>query len=408
MQEPRPPHKIMCFWDIENMPMQDQRRPQALVGAVEEYLRKRDILRRADRLEFFASHNPRLGNRFCLSEREVDALNVSGVKLLDQGGKPGRGDAAIIKGVSNAIEDHERYGLRVGAIIVISSDSDFAACDVYDRCVRAGLFLLVVHRQIKPALKATEHATKQFVNIEDLFIEADSAGTGDVHPPPPRSFGSGGPPAQASVASYGSSGGGGGTKRPGAPSATSSAPAYFSVPGAAYVSSASQQQQQRKRPAHRGGAGPTAQDAWASASMGAPPPPPAPPPPAEEPWRTVSGGGGGGKRSGSADAAPIRIGPALHAREGERFVMVSSLPDEFSAIEVCVGAQVVAAFSPCCIPSRVPCSTSMFSSFGYMEGGKKNPRIVEPRDLRRLGIQRKAFMLSFLPSDQLDSELLRM
>jgi len=45
----------MAFWDIENMPMQNQQRPQALIGAVEEYLRKRLLLSHRDRFEIFAS-----------------------------------------------------------------------------------------------------------------------------------------------------------------------------------------------------------------------------------------------------------------------------------------------------------------------------------------------------------------
>ena len=40
----------------------------------------------------YSSHNPRLQNRFCLTERDADALNVLGVRLLDQGSKPGIGD----------------------------------------------------------------------------------------------------------------------------------------------------------------------------------------------------------------------------------------------------------------------------------------------------------------------------
>lgn len=98
--------------------MQNQRRPQALIGAIEEFLRKRDLLCSRDRFEIFATHNPRLNNRHCLSEPEVDALNVCGVKLLDQGGKHGRGDVMLIKGISNAVEDAERFGLRLGAIVV--------------------------------------------------------------------------------------------------------------------------------------------------------------------------------------------------------------------------------------------------------------------------------------------------
>ena len=56
--------------------------------------------------------------------------------------------------------------------------------------------------------------------------------------------------------------------------------------------------------------------------------------------------------------------------------------------------------SPFLRPHR---STSMFTSFGFMEGGKQNPRPVENRDLRRLGIERKAYMLSFVPDGLLDS-----
>lgn len=45
----------------------------------------------------------------------------------------------------------------------------------------------------------------------------------------------------------------------------------------------------------------------------------------------------------------------------------------------------------------------MFTSFGFMEGGKQNPRPVDNRDLKRLGIERKAYMLSFVPDGLLDS-----
>ena len=39
-----------------------------------------------------------------------------------------------------------------------------------------------------------------------------------------------------------------------------------------------------------------------------------------------------GKATGDISCAPV--GPAMDARTGERFILVSSLPDEFSAIEV--------------------------------------------------------------------------
>lgn len=77
-----------------------------------------------------AFFNPRLyttGTPFCVSGERADELVRAGVTMVDSGNKKGGADVRLKDAMLKAGEDFERYGLRLGAVVLISSDSDFVA-----------------------------------------------------------------------------------------------------------------------------------------------------------------------------------------------------------------------------------------------------------------------------------------
>jgi hypothetical protein len=362
-----------------------------LLASLSEYLQRRRLYNpRTDRMDTFASHNPRLGNRFCLSQQDADTLNVRGVRLLDQGGKPGIADHVLTKGVHDAIEDIIRFGTRVRVICVVSSDSDYSVAGLYDSAVRAGAFVLVVHREIKPAMKATQSEFKVFVHFDDLLSESYQQQDTGLFPDAvvPRTSvrrrGGGGPGLAYHSSPYpqwdsrgGGRGGGSGSGDVTTPAALPTASDFpplqpggggggyggppvgyipprvgqmpSSVPGAVYV----KQQQQQKQPHSRG--------------SGSVRPSPPPTPPRSQPPPTAAAAaaaaaaidalaaarvgnmqGGQGATDFSSSAAAraafeTRGGGAAAAAvdsaevpADEHYIMVSGLPDDITTAEMWV------------------------------------------------------------------------
>lgn len=157
------PGVVRVLWDIENMPLHPTQLKQALTG----YLRADKRLLPGDRMEMTAYHDPRrVGG---LAEEAVDTIVVNNIVLVDKGSKKGFADHCLARDARNIASDVTSAGLRVHAVVVISSDSDFSASGVYDALNDADVSVIVVHGDaIKNALLMTASWRRIFVHSDDL------------------------------------------------------------------------------------------------------------------------------------------------------------------------------------------------------------------------------------------------
>jgi hypothetical protein len=167
---------VKVLWDIENVHCNN---PVALKRALVSYLTKHNLYRVFDRMEITAYHDPRRAG--ALSEDVVDTLAIVPINLIDKGSKKGLADHCIARDCRNISYDVAKLGLRVRAVVVISSDSDYSAAGVYDALNDVGIPLVVVHMSnVKRSLLDTASDMRRFIHLEDLLAWLP------VLPPPSR------------------------------------------------------------------------------------------------------------------------------------------------------------------------------------------------------------------------------
>ena len=148
------PGVVRVLWDIENMPLHPTQLKQALTG----YLR----LLPGDRMEMTAYHDPRRPGG--LTEEDVRAIVENNIVLVDMGSA----FDGLARDARNIASDVTSAGLRVHAVVVISSDMDFSG--VYDALNNAGVSVIVVHGAVMSiALLMTASWRRIFVRSDDLM-----------------------------------------------------------------------------------------------------------------------------------------------------------------------------------------------------------------------------------------------
>ena len=117
-------------------------------------------------MEMTAYHDPRRPGG--LTEEDVRAIVENNIVLVDTGSSKGSAFDGLARDARNIASDVISAGLRVHAVVVISSDMDFSG--VYDALNNAGVSVIVVHGAVMSiALLMTASWRRIFVRSDDLM-----------------------------------------------------------------------------------------------------------------------------------------------------------------------------------------------------------------------------------------------
>lgn len=134
----------VVLWDVENCHFgkrsgvpelgdadfpDDGRRIQAgdLMQALRWRLSVEGLTTDGDRSDFYVFYNPREKSAYNLSGERADQLVREGAWLVDVGSKRGAADLRMHTKVDELVRDFTEFGMRLSNVVLMSSDSDFAA-----------------------------------------------------------------------------------------------------------------------------------------------------------------------------------------------------------------------------------------------------------------------------------------